>query len=1055
MDGYTPSGGGKASGFNLSAWGVRNGALTLFAMLLLAVLGGGAYLKLGRAEDPSFTLKVMVVSAAWPGATAAEMQAQVADRIESRLQDLPWLDRVETYVRPGVATTTVVLRDTTPPREVQRLWYQVRKKVGDIAGTLPAGVRGPFFNDEYSDVYSAVLALTGADNAELVRQAEALRLRLLRITGVEKVAIQGEIEQRIFVEVAHGRLATLGIQPTAILDALARHNPVQPAGVVETGSTRVHLRVGGGIDGLAAIRAVPVPGADGRTIRLGDIAEVRRGLADPPASAIFHEGRGAVLLAVAKQPGFNVLTLGESLRTELAAIRRDLPAGLGLDAIADQPQIVAESVGEFLQKFVAALAVVLVISFLSLGLRAGVIVALSVPLTLAAVFMLMLAWGMELERISLGALILALGLLVDDAIIAIEAMVVKLEEGWDRVRAAAFAWGSTAGPMLSGTLVTVAGFIPVGFAASTAGEYAGGIFWVVGAALIASWLVAVWFTPWLGVKLLPTPKRVVHHDALYDTRFYRALRRVVTWCVDRRFVVLGLGLVMLVAGFAGMAATRKQFFPTSARLELLVDVNLRQGAGFAETRAAVERIAATIANDEDAVTWTAYVGAGAPRFFLALNPDLPNESFGKLVIQSRDVPARERLRAKLMDHAASGAVAEARVRVSRLDFGPPVGFPVQFRVVGGTPDQLREAADRVQDALRATPGTRDVQLAWGERAPSLRLALDEDRVAQLGLSPAEVARGIQALLSGATATQLREGERLVEVVLRAPAAERRALSDLGDLTLVTAAGPVPLAQVARLVPEMEEPILWRRNREAFLTVRAEIAPGLQAPDVTAAALPRIQAVQATLPIGLRIEAGGAAEESGKANASLFALFPAMIAVMLLILMVQLRHFGRTALVVATAPLGIPGAAAALLLMGQPFGFVALLGVIALAGMVMRNTLILVDQVRQDTEAGVPLREAIIESSVRRARPVLLTALAAVLAFVPLTLSVFWGPMAVAMIGGLTLGTLATLLVVPALHALALRGGRAVAAVPSAEPAAAGPPLRALLPTPVRVGPETR
>jgi multidrug efflux pump subunit AcrB len=1009
--------------FNLSAWGVRNGALTLFAMILLAALGAGAWMKLGRAEDPSFTLKVMVLSAAWPGATAEQVQAQVADRIESRLQDLPHLDRLETYVRPGVATTTVVLRDTTPPRMVPELWYQVRKRVGDIAPSLPTGVRGPFFNDEYSDVYSAVFALTGADNAELVRQAERIRLRLLRLPGVEKVAISGEIEQRIHVEISHARLATLGIAPTAIIEALSRQNAIAPAGVVETGSTRLHLRVDGALDGLAAVRAVPVPAPEGRTLRLGDIATVTRGLADPPTAAIYHEGRNAVLISVAKQRGFDVLALGRSLSAELATIRRDLPTGLELGAISDQPHIVAESIAEFLTKFAAALLVVLLVSLLSLGLRAGLIVALSVPLTLSAVFLLMGWWGMELERVSLGALILALGLLVDDAIIAIEAMVVKLEEGWDRMRAAAFAWGSTAGPMLSGTLVTVAGFIPVGFASSTSGEYAGGIFWVVGAALIASWLVAVWFTPWLGAKLLPTPKRVVHHEHLYDGRFYRALRAVVAWCTGHRAIVLLATVGLLGVGFAGMAMTRKQFFPTSARLELLVDVNLRAGSGFEATRAAVERIAKEIATDHDAATYTAYVGAGAPRFFLALNPDLPNEAFGKLVIQSRDVPARERLREKLMAFAESGAVPEARIRVSRLDFGPPVGFPVQFRVTGGSTEELRRVADQVMEALRTVPGTRDVQLAWGERAPAMRLVLDQDRVAQLGLSPAAVAQSVGTLLSGTTATQLREGERLVDVVLRAPAEERRALGGLGDLTLVTAAGPVPLAQVARLEPVMEEPILWRRNREPFLTVRAEIAPGLQAPDVTAAAIPRLAPIIESLPIGMRIETGGAAEELTKANASLFALFPVMAAVMLLILMVQLRHFGRTALVVATAPLGIPGAALALLVMDMPFGFVALLGVIALAGMVMRNTLILVDQVRQDTEAGMELREAIIESTVRRARPVVLTALAAILAFLPLTLSVFWGPMAVAMIGGLAVATVATLLVVPALHALALRGPR--------------------------------
>jgi len=649
----------------------------------------------------------------------------------------------------------------------------------------------------------------------------------------------------------------------------------------------------------------------------------------------------------------------------------------------------------------------------------------------------MLAWGTELERISLGALILSLGLLVDDAIIAIEAMAVKLEEGWDRVRAATFAWSSTAFPMLSGTLVTVAGFLPVGFAASVAGEYAGGIFWVVGAALVASWFVAVVFTPYLGVKLLPAPKRGRgHHHAGYDGRGHRALRRAVVWSVEHRAVVIAATVAVLLAGVAGLAATRKQFFPTSSRLELLVDITLRQGAGLRATQQAAERVEAALRGNADARTFTTYLGAGAPRFFLALNPDLPNEAFAKVVVQSADLPARERLLAKLRALAEDGSIPEARVRVSRLEFGPPVGFPVQFRVHGPDPAVLRRVADDVAEALRATPGTRDAQLSWGERAPGLRVSLDRERLAQLGLSPAAVGQSLQALLSGATATQLREGERLVDVVVRAPTAERLGLSALGDLTIATPAGAVPLSHLARLEPVMEEPILWRRNREPFLTVRADVAEGLQGPDVTAAALPRIEALRAGLPAGVRIVTGGAVEESAKANKALYALFPVMVGAMLLLLMWQLRHFGRTALVLATAPLGIPGAAAALLLAGQPFGFVALLGVIALAGMVMRNTLILVDQVRQDLEAGAGLREAIVESTVRRARPVLLTGLAAVLAFVPLTLSVFWGPMAVAMIGGLTLATVATLLVAPALYALALprrRRASKVGAAPVAPP----------------------
>ena len=1004
-------------GFNLSDWGVRNGALTFFLIIMLAAAGAFAYLRLGRAEDPGFTLKVMVVSASWPGATAEEMQTQVADPIESRLQDLQYLDRVETFTRPGQAIMTVVLRDTTPPNQVQALWYQVRKKVGDIRHTLPSGVQGPFFDDEYSDVWSAIYALTGADNAELTRQAERIRARLLRVPGVDKVKIFGEQPQRIHVEVAHARLASLGVPPQSILDALSRHNAVAPAGVVEGAATRLHLRVDGGLDGLAAIRDIPVA-ANGRSLRLGDIAEVTRGFADPPSTGIRQGSESAVLLAIAKQPGVNVLTLGRDLSAAMDAQRAVIPTGIAVTQIVDQAHVVQESVAEFLLKFVAALGVVMVVSFLSLGFRAGIIVALAVPLTLAIVFLLMLATGMELERVTLGALILSLGLLVDDAIIAIEAMVVKLEEGWTRTRAATFAWTSTAGPMLSGTLVTVAGFLPVGFARSSAGEYAGGIFWVVGFALIASWLVAVLFTPWLGVKLLPDPKPGRHHES-YDGRFYRALRAAVGWSVNNRVIVIGLMLAVLVAGFAAMGAVRKQFFPTSARLELLVDITLRQGAGHAATLAAAQRIEQAIEGDPDARLVTTYLGQGAPRFFLALNPDLPNEAFAKLVIQTRDVAARERLRDRLNALIADGLVPEARVRVSRLDFGPPVGYPVQFRIHGDDPAALRHAAEAVLETVRATPGTRDASLSWGERAPSLRLELDRARVAELGLSPAQVASSLQLMLGGATATQLREGNRLVDIILRAPAAERLSTETLADLSLVTAAGPVPLSQVARLVPGAEEPILFRRNREAYITIRADVGPGLQGPDVQAAVARRLGPIIAALPVGLRIEQGGATEESGKANAALFAIFPIMIAAMLVLLMVQLRHFGRTALVFATAPLGIPGAAFALLAFGAPFGFVAMLGVIALAGMVMRNTQILVDQVRQDLEAGCDLRTAIVESTVRRTRPVLLTALAAVLAFIPLTLSVFWGPMAIAMIGGLTLATVATLFVVPALYALAL------------------------------------
>lgn len=1002
---------------NPSEWAIRNGALTLFAMILVLAMGFMAWNRLGRAEDPGFTIKVMVIQAQWPGASAAEMQDQVLDRIEGRLQDLAFIDTLQSFSRPGVGTITLTLRDDTPARLVADLWYQVRKKVGDMRAQLPSGVIGPFFNDEYSDVYSAVIALTGADNAELVRQGERLRIRLRRIPGVEKVVLDGEQPQRVHVEVSHARLATLGIAPDVIITALQRHNPVTPGGTVETGSTRINLRLPDGLDGIESVGATPIP-LDGRTIRLADIATITRGVADPPSTAIRFRRDGAVLLSVVKERGVDVLRLGAALEAELDRIRRELPAGLALSLVSDQPHIVRESVNEFLVKLGAALGVVLVISFLSLGFRPGIIVALSVPLTLSLVFAFMLWRGTELERISLGALILALGLLVDDAIIAIEAMLVKLEQGWDKVRAAGFAWTSTAGPMLTGTLMTVAGFIPVGFANSTSGEYAGGIFWVVGAALIASWVVAVVFTPWLGAAMLRVAPHIGHDP--YQGRFSRVLRAAVSACVRFRWLVMALTVALLAVGFVGMGMTRKQFFPVSQRLEILVDVDLRQGASFGATDDVIRRLEAAVADDPDVRHYTAYLGAGAPRFFLALNPDLPNEAFGKLIIETRDLAARERLRSRLIQMVQDGAFTEARVRVSRLDFGPPVSYPVQFRLMGPDANVLRRLGDEWVHALNNVPGARAAQTDWNERAPAVRLELDLPRLAQLGLSPQAVANSLGALISGVTATQIREGNRQVDVVLRAPPEERMSLSQLPDLTLATPAGPVPLSQVARLVPAMEEPILWRRNREPFITIRSDILPGYQAPDVTNAALPLLAPLVAALPPGYRMEVGGALEESAKANASLFVLFPVMLAVMAALLMLQLRHFGRAALVFATAPLGIPGAAAALLLFDAPFGFVALLGVIALAGMIMRNTLILVDQVQQDLEAGHDLREAIVESAVRRARPVVLTALAAILAFIPLTQSAFWGPMAAAMIGGLTVATVVTLFVVPALYGLALR-----------------------------------
>jgi multidrug efflux pump subunit AcrB len=1008
--------------FNLSAWAVSHRALVGFLIALIFAFGGLSYGKLGRNEDPSFTLKLLVVTATWNGATARETQDLLAEPIERKLQDLPHLDHLVTFVRPGFVATQVIFADNTPPAEVPALFYQTRKKLGDLKPSLPDGVQGPDANDEYTDVYGAMFALTGADNAELTRQAERVRDRLLRVPGAEKVTISGEIPRAVYVEFSHARLAALGITVPEISQAIAAQNNIVETGMVDTGGTRIPLRVDAGVDGPDALASLPIPAA-GATVKLGDIATIVRGYQDPPQFSVRHNGAPAVVIAVSTQQGTNRLTFGHDLRAEADAIRADLPAGITLQQIADQPQVIEEAVGEFILKFCVALGVVMLISFLSLGWRVGIVVALAVPLTLAVVFIVMDQLGIELQRISLGALILSLGLLVDDAIISIETMVVKLEEGYDRVRAASFAWTSTAFPMLTGTLVTAAGFLPVGIAKSTTGEYAGGIFWVVGLALLASWVVAVVFTPYLGVLLLPDVKKLaVHRSSPYESGMYRRLRGLIRWSMRHRVAVVTGTVLLFMGAVVGMGSVRQQFFPNSARPELIIDVTLRQGASHQATEAAVRQIETHLAGDSDIRWFTSYIGGGPPRFMLAYNPALPNDAVATIVMTTTDAAARERVRARLMTLALTEAVPQARFRVSRLELGPPVGFPVQFRVMGEDIGKVRAAADMVLDTLRGVPGTRDAQLAWSERAPSMRLELDRARVQQLGLSPNAIAQTLATLVSGSRATQIRDRTKLIDVVLRAEPAERLDLARLPDLMLSTGNGWVPLGQVARLLPASEEPILWRRDRQSYLTVQSDIQDGLQAPDVTAAALPAIRAL--TLPAGVRVEVGGATEESAKANAALAAVLPLALAATLLLLMIQLQSIPRTLLVLATMPLGIIGAVAALLLADAPFGFVALLGVLALGGMIMRNTIILVDQVRQERAAGHTLGTAILESTVRRARPVVLTALAAALAFIPLATNVFWGPMALAMIGGLMVATVLTLLFLPALYALTSRVPRA-------------------------------
>lgn len=1009
--------------FNLSAAAVRRQTLTLAMMLAIAAAGLYCYLRLGRAEDPSFTIKVANVTTLWPGADATEMRDQVSDLLEKKLQELPFLEKIETYSKPGVVVMQVTFKDTAPPAQVPYLFYQLRKKLGDIRGELPRGVIGPNVNDEYGDVDSVLFAVSGegADYHQLDRIVEMFRQRLLATPDVVKVDVYGTQDRKIFVELSEAKLANLGVAPQALFDSLAKQNAVSAAGVFET-TTRVPVRVTGALSGAEAIAATPVE-ANGRVFRLGDVADVVPGFEDPPSLLVRHKGAPAVVLGAVMAKGGNVLSFGREIAATLEAARAETPVGIDIEQIADQPQVVAAAVGEFTRSFVEALGIVLLVSFVSLGFRTGIIVALSVPLVLAVVFVFMYAFGIDLQRISLGALIIALGLLVDDAIIAVEMMTVKMEQGHDRVAAATFAWSSTAFPMLTGTLVTAAGFMPVGFAASSTGEYTGSLFAVLGVALVASWFVAVIFTPYLGVKLLPETRRAAHRDpdAIYETPLYRALRRLVTWSVDNRLLVVAGTAAVLVLAALGFVHVQKQFFPISERPELFFQLRLPEGSSIFTTSAAAQEAEALLKGDADAAEFTTYIGQGPPRFWLGLNPALPNDAYAEIVIVAKDVAARERIKRRLDDALAAGAVSQARTRVDRFNFGPPVGFPVQFRVIGRDPAEVRAIAYQVRDVMRADVAVIEPHLQWNERAPSVRLVVDQDRARQMGLTPQEVATRLQMLISGVTVTSLRDGIDRVDVVARAKAEERGDLGRLADMVIFSSNGAsVPVAQIAHISYEQEEPIFWRRNRDMLISVRADVRDGVQAPDVTSRIWPRLAELRASLPAGYRIEMGGAIEESSKANASILAVFPVMILVMLVIVIVQLQDFMRLGLVMMSAPLGLIGASLALNLAGAPFGFVALLGLIALSGMDMRNSIILVDQVRQDLEHGALYREAIIGATVRRARPVALTALAAILAMIPLSHSSFWGPMALTIMGGLFVATFLTVLFLPALYALWFR-----------------------------------
>ena len=1012
-----------SGGFNLSALAVRERSVTLFLICLISLAGLLSFFKLGRAEDPAFTVKVMTIVTAWPGASAREMQDQVAEKIEKRLQELRWYERAETYTTPGLAFTTLTLLDSTPPDQVQAEFYQARKKAGDEAANLPSGVIGPMINDEYADVTFALFALKarGEPQRLLVREAETLRQRLLHVPGVKKVNIIGEHAERIYVEFSQERLATLGIRAQDVFAALHGQNALTPAGSVQTRGPQVFIRLDGALDALQKIRDTPVV-AQGRTLALSDIATVRRGHEDPASFMVRNGGEPALLLGVVMRDGWNGLDLGKALEQEVTAIGSEMPLGMSLAKVTDQAVNIGAAVDEFMLKFLAALLVVMLVCFVSMGWRVGIVVAAAVPLTLAVVFIVMAATGKNFDRITLGSLILGLGLLVDDAIIAIEMMVVKMEEGYSRIAASAYAWSHTAAPMLAGTLVTAVGFMPNGFARSSAGEYTSNMFWIVGIALIASWVVAVVFTPYLGVKLLPELKKVAGgHDALYDTPRYHRFRRLLGRVIGRKWLVFATVIGLFVLAVLGMAVVKKQFFPISDRPEVLIEVQLPYGSAIGQTSGAAAKVEAWLARQPEAKIVTAYVGQGAPRFYLAMGPELPDPSFAKIVVRTDSQQARDTLKQRLRVAIAAGLAPEARVRVTQLVFGPYSPFPVAYRVSGPDSEVLRTIAGQVQRVMQASPMMRTVNTDWGTRTPTLHFSLQQDRLQAMGLSSGAVAQQLQFLLSGVPVTAVREDIRTVQVVARAAGDMRLDPARIADLTLAGANGErIALSQVGAVEVRWEEPVLRRRDRQPTITVRGDIADGLQPPDVSGAITAQLRSIIDTLPGGYRIEQAGSIEESAKATQAMLPLFPIMLALTLLMIILQVRSISAMVMVFLTSPLGLIGVVPTLILFQQPFGINALVGLIALSGILMRNTLILIGQIHHNEAAGLAPFDAVVEATVQRARPVILTALAAILAFIPLTHSVFWGTLAYTLIGGTFAGTVLTLVFLPAMYAIWFR-----------------------------------
>jgi len=1042
--------------FNLSRWALEHQPLTRYLLVVLLVAGALAFFRLGQDEDPPFTFRLMVVQAFWPGATAEQIAVQVTDKIERQLQEVPYADKIRSFSKPGETTIIFQLKDTSPAADTARIWYTVRKKVGDIAATLPAGVRGPFFNDEFGDVYGSIYALSsdGFSYKELREYADLVRQQLLRVPSVAKVSLLGLQDEKVYIEFHQARMAQLGLDINAIADQISQQNNLNGSGVLVTPTDNLQVRVSGQFANVADLEKLVLRGPDGvANIRLGDIARVYRGYVDPPQSKMRFNGKEVIGLGISMAKGGDIIALGKDLRRTMDTLRTQLPVGVEISQVQDQPEAVQHSVGEFVQVLIEAVVVVLGVSFLALGLhrrplrldpRPGLVVALTIPLVLAVTFLFMAIFGIGLHKISLGALIVALGLLVDDAIIAVEMMVRKLEEGLSKMDAATYAYTSTAMPMLTGTLITAAGFLPVGLARSTVGEYTFAIFAVTALALVLSWLAAVYFTPYLGYLLLKTHAAGAEGEQVgggghevFDTPFYARFRRMVDWCVTWRKSVIVFTLALFALGIYAFQFVERQFFPDSSRPELMVELWLPEGASFAQTEAEAKRFERALRGDAQVQSVTTFVGSGSPRFYLPLDQIFPQSNVAQLIVMPTSLAERDAMRARLQRLLATD-FAQLRGRVKLLPNGPPVAYPVQFRVIGPEAAGVRRFADEVRTLMEANPNTVGVNDNWNESVKMLRLEIDQDKARALGVTSSAIARAMQTVLTGVPVGQYRDGDKLIDIVMRAARDERDAMSDLNNALVPTASGRVvPLTQLARITLRSEPGVLWRENRDFGVTVQADVADGIQGPTVTAQLKSSLDKLRAQLPPGYRIDVAGAEEESGKAVGSIAAQMPLCLFLIFTLLMLQLHSFSRALMVFLTGPLGLIGAAATLLMLRAPMGFVAQLGITALLGMIIRNSVILVDQIEQDRKAGVPAWNAIVESAVRRCRPIVLTAAAAVLAMIPLSRSGFWGPMAVAIMGGLIVATVLTLLFLPALYAAWFRVKR-----PEAEGARAVPVAQA-------------